>query len=128
MLHYLGGGSEKSASAYYGRKVTKAVKGSDSIILTFSDGVSIEISDNGQSCCESRYMTIEDDLEGLVGKTLRAIEVKDASGPYDEYGGFHEVAFLEIQTEDGMVGCSFHNEHNGYYGGFGLNVSEIAAS
>lgn len=128
MLHYLGGGSEKSASDYYGRKIASARVDSDAIILRFDDGVSIAITDKGQSCCESRYLTVEDDIKWLEGKTLRSIDVTGKDGPEDSRGDYHDIAFLEIKVEDGLVGCSFHNEHNGYYGGFGLNVEEVASS
>jgi len=127
MLHHLGGGSDKNASDYYGRKIVSALADGDAIVLRFADGVSIAITDEGQSCCESRYLTVEDDIKWLEGKTLRSIDVTGKSGP-DDKDDYHDIAFLEIKTEDGLVGCSFHNEHNGHYGGFGLNVKEVASS
>ena len=36
----------------------------------------------------------------------------------------HEVQFLEIKTSKGIFTMSTHNEHNGYYGGFAIVVSE----
>ncbi len=129
MLHYLGGGSSKSASDYYGRKIASASKSGDGITLTFDDGVSVFISDKGQSCCESRYMTVEDDITGLAGKTLRSIDVREANADGGNDDCRHEIAFLEFKTDDGVaVTCSFHNEHNGYYGGFGLDVSEVGTA
>lgn len=123
MLFELGGGSDHSASEYYGKKIKTAVFANDSMTLEFEDGVKIAITDQGQSCCEYRYMTCDNDLSTLVGKTLTKIEVKYSwiGGEYSD----HEVAFLEIQTNDNVVTFATHNEHNGYYGGFGLNISEI---
>lgn len=127
MLHILGGGTENSASKYYGRKITDASFEDNSLNLTFEDGVKINIFDDGQSCCESRYMTTSDDVKWLIGKTLKEIAVKTAPDePYD-YGS-HEVQFLEVMTNDGCITFANHNEHNGYYGGFGMNITEEKAA
>lgn len=123
MLHQLGGGSPKNASDYYGRKITNAVFKNDQLRLTFEDGVTVKIWDDAQSCCENRYMVVDDDLTTLVGKTLKTIEVKYVDEPV-EYGD-HEVAFLEIVTDQNVVSVATHNEHNGYYGGFGLSIDEV---
>jgi hypothetical protein len=122
MIHQLSGGSPKSASDYYGRKITAATFDNYDVRLTFEDGVTIHIWDNGQSCCESRYISSDDDISKLVGKTLKSIDVKD--GSIDDE---HEIAFLEFVTnEDGVVFvAASHNEHNGYYGGFGLSLDEV---
>lgn len=125
MLHALGGGSEKDPKDYYGRKITAAAKDGDDFRLTFDDGVTIEISDAGQSCCEHRYVVMDDDPSVLVGHRLVAIEVNRTEDAPSE--DTHEVAFLDVKSDGGMVSFSFHNEHNGYYGGFGLNVAEVSA-
>ena len=125
MLHSLGGGSAKTAADYYGRTITSAAFKNDAIYLTFSDGVTIRLKDDGQSCCESRYMTCEDNPESLVGGTLQEIRVKDGGEPpgADEV---HETAFLEIQTDKGFITACTHVEHNGYYGGFALDCNEVS--
>ena len=74
--------------------------------------------------CESRYMRTDDDLQSIVGKALVSIMSKDAPNEPDEYGD-HEVVFIEVRTNDGSIVISNHNEHNGYYGGFGLTITEI---
>jgi hypothetical protein len=131
LIHHLGGGSENSADKYYGRKIHRASfdAENDRVILSFEDGVIISIFDNGQSCCESRYMVCEDDLSTLNGKTLRAIEVvegPDAEMTDKDSDNYHEICFLEIKTNEGpIVTFSTHNEHNGYYGGFGLSIAEL---
>ncbi len=137
MLHYLGGGSKHSANEFYGRKIVAAelVSGAErgslggspneSLRLTFADGTKIAIWDDGQWCCESRYMRTDDDVQSLVGHELRRIEAKEAPniGTDDDYGEEHEVCFVEIGTDDGFITISNHNEHNGYYGGFGLTIT-----
>ena len=92
----------------------------DSITLHFSAG-KLTLSDCGQNCCETRYMSTDDDVRSLIGQRFVCWEVKDGdySGPADEYMQ-HDVQFLEIQTEGGFVTLVNHNEHNGYYGGFSI--------
>lgn len=126
MLHVLGGGSENSADKYYGREITKAEKIDDRLALTFADGVTIEVWDNGQSCCESRYMTTDDDIQSLVGHKLIKIETKDGPEIKAEYEE-HETVYVEVATDGGFITIVNHNEHNGYYGGFGLTITEKEA-
>lgn len=124
LLHDLGGGSENDPEKFYGRKIVAATVGGDRLRLEFEDGEKIAVWDDGQSCCESRYMTCDDDLGVLVGGTLRKIEVKELKVEQGEYGDEHEIAFLEIATDSGFITVATHNEHNGYYGGFGLTITK----
>ena len=124
MLHYLSGGSPKSASDYYGQKIVSASLDDDALKLGLDSGKTIKIWDNGQSCCESRYMRTDDQVASLVGHTLTRIEAKEAPNEPDEYGE-HEVVFVEVGTDQNFVTIASHNEHNGYYGGFGLSIDEV---
>jgi len=124
MLHSLGGGSAHSPNEYYGKEISDIKMDDKSLFIDFTNCVKIRIFDDGQSCCESRYMRTDDDMRSLIGKTLVSIETKDAPDIEDEYG-VHQVVFLEIRTNDGWITISNHNEHNGYYGGFGLSIEEI---
>ena len=123
MIHHLSGGSEHSASEFYGKKITAASLSDERLHLTLDDGQTIAIWDNGQSCCESRYMRTDDDLQSLVGHTLTRIEAKEGPTETGEYDDEHEICFVEIGTDDGFVTIANHNEHNGYYGGFGLTIT-----
>lgn len=127
MLHFLGGGSEHSASEYYGRKISEAFLDEEEnrLHIYFDDGVKIVVFDDGQSCCESRYMRTDDEVKSLVGGRLVKITIKDAPDQEDEYGDVHEIMFMEIQTDKNFITLSNHNEHNGYYGGFGMTIREI---
>jgi photosystem II stability/assembly factor-like uncharacterized protein len=124
ILHRLGGGSENSGDKYYGRKITTAELKNDELHMSFDDGVSIRVFDDGQSCCESRHMSTSDDVSWLVGKTLTGLSLKEAPDVPDEWGE-HEVQFLEVMTDQGCITFANHNEHNGYYGGFGMTIKEI---
>jgi len=124
MLHTLRGGSDKSAENYIGRKIRRAKFVADEFSIEFDDGVKIKITDEGQSCCENRYMTCDDKPSDLDGKILTAIRVKEVKDEDKDYE-CHEICFLEVQAEEVFVTFATHNEHNGYYGGFGLNIKEV---
>jgi hypothetical protein len=92
----------------------------DSITLKFDFG-KLTLRDNGQRCCENRYMSTDDDVRSLIGSRFVCYEVKDGpdESEDDEYE-VHDTQFLEIQTDSGFVTLVNHNEHNGYYGGFDI--------
>lgn len=123
MIHVLRGGSEHLPDEYTGQKIIAAEMNDERLRLKLGSGKTIEIWDNGQSCCESRYMTTDDDISSLVGHTLRRIEAKEGS---DNGGGcdVHETVFVEVGTDQGFITIVNHNEHNGYYGGFGPTITE----
>lgn len=124
MIHMLSGSSKHGASEYYGRTICGAEIVDNRLRLTLDGGKQIEIWDNGQSCCENRYMTSDDDLKSLVSHKITRIEAKDGphqSADYDE----HETCFVEVGADKGFVTITNHNEHNGYYGGFDLMITEV---
>lgn len=122
MLHYLSGGSENDSQKYVGREIVGAAIVNDRLAIDFADGSKIDVWDNGQSCCEHRYMTTDDDVATLVGGRLLHIASKD--GPDMDGSEEHETCFVEIATDKGFITVTNHNEHNGYYGGFGLTITE----
>lgn len=91
----------------------------DALHFEFSDGTKMRLSDEGQSCCETRYMRTDDNLTDYVGAKLLGAEIKEAPSIQYEYGA-HEVQFLEVLTDKGVFTMASHNEHNGYYGGFAI--------
>jgi hypothetical protein len=122
ILHALSGGSDHDPGEFAGLTIQNARMHNDKLYLTL--GTTVAIFDNGQSCCEHRYMTTDDDLQSLIGHELRRIESKPSGieQANDEYGGEHETVFIEVGTDVGFVTIVNHNEHNGYYGGFGLTI------
>ncbi len=69
-------------------------------------------------------MTSDDEISSLIGFNLTRIETK--AGADEEYNReVHEIMFLEVGTTEGFVTIVNHNKHNGYYGGFTLEVTEI---
>lgn len=80
------------------------------------------IYDNGQSCCERRYITCDDELDSYVGAKIVGLEAvcgPDVDAEYD----VHEQMFVKLETTSGTITLTTHNEHNGYYGGFDLVTS-----
>ena len=124
MLYALSGGSKKDPKDYYGKTIISAEIKDEQLRLRFSDGTGLRLWDDGQSCCEHRYMSTDDDVQTLVGGVLARIEAK--AGPYqeDEYE-VQEQIFVEVGTDKGFITLVNHNEHNGYYGGFGLSVDDL---
>lgn len=125
MIHLLSGGSKKSASDYYGRRIRHARLEEERLLIAFEDGVTIALTDEGQSCCEARYMRSDDDIASLIGGTLAAMTVKEGPDEVGEYGDTHETCFVEVQTDKGFITIASHNEHNGYYGGFAMSIDEV---
>jgi len=121
MLGMLGGNAD-SVTAFTGAvgKTISALRlgdDDDALHFEFDDGTKMKLSDEGQSCCELRYMRTDDNLADFVGAKLLGAELKEAPGIETE-GEYHEVQFLEVQTDRGVFTMASHNEHNGYYGGF----------
>lgn len=83
-------------------------------------GSHYKIYDNGQRCCEKRWMTCDDDLSMFQGCTISDIEILDykESDDEDECGDVEDIQFLRIMTNLGDFRICMHNNHNGYYGGF----------
>lgn len=94
----------------------------DALHFVFSDGSKLKLFDDGQSCCESRYMRTDDELSDYVGAKLLGAEIKEAPNIDAEYER-HEVEFLEVKTDKGVFTMASHNEHNGYYGGFSISAA-----
>lgn len=122
MLHRIFG-QNADLDKYYGATITSAKIEDNALYLELEGGRALKLWDDGQSCCENRYMSTDDDVQTLVGAKLTRVEIK--AGPSKEENfEIHEQAFLEVATDKGFITIVNHNEHNGYYGGFGLIVEE----
>lgn len=126
MLNQLAGNKESvdAFKAVLGKKISAVWldEGQNTLRFEFETGEKLNMWDDGQSCCETRYMRTDDNLSEFVGAILLGAELKDAPNQEDEYGD-HEVQFLDIKTDKGVFTMSNHNEHNGYYGGFSVCCS-----
>lgn len=100
-----------------GKAIASVKLEEDALHFVMDDGTKFRLYDDGQSCCENRYMRTDDDLATFAGAKLTGVEIKEAPSVSAEYEE-HEIEFLEIQTDRGVFTMASHNEHNGYYGGF----------
>jgi len=94
--------------------------------MHFTDGTGIVAYDDGRSCCEARYMTTDDDLSGFIGATFIGMDLREGPTADDEFGQPHETQFLLVNTSLGPFTLVTHNEHNGEYGGFYIQIRELA--
>lgn len=115
-------------SVCYGKTIATVELANDVLIFQFDDGAKLAISDDGQQCCEHRYLSADgDSFDYYVGATLLGLDLKKgpdaASGDDDDVDhGCHEIAFLDVLTSKGAFTLSAHNKHNGYYGGFDIRA------
>lgn len=130
MLQILGG-NESSYKAYHeslNKKIT-AIKldpelngGDGALVISFKDGTNLMLCDKARSCCESRWMSTDDDLTHYVGGTLKDIGIK--AGPEtDADGEPTESMFMHVKTTKGTFVVNTYNSHNGYYGGIYIEAS-----
>jgi len=136
MLGILGGNGEtvEAIKSSLNKTIENVFLDNDTLTLHFTDGTTLLISDEGQACCEDRYMTTDDNLSDFKGATLldlelKSVEVIDEGYNYHEIQfldvKYHEIQFLDVKTTKGVFTMVNHNEHNGFYGGFWV-VGRIA--
>lgn len=124
MLHMLSGAKQADMTKYYGKEIKNADINDERLLIEFEDGVKIKIWDDGQCCCESRYITCDDNVKDLIGGVLTNIEIKESDEKEEDYAT-HEWTFIEIFTDKCMISFTTHSEHNGYYGGFIFKMTEV---
>jgi hypothetical protein len=115
------GGNEKTVTSIkssLNKVIEKVELDGDDLVISFTDNTKLIIWDGGQSCCESRYMTTDDNLSDFNGATLLDFELKSVEYGDDDGWGEHDIQFLDVKTSEGVFTMVNHNEHNGYYGGF----------
>jgi hypothetical protein len=126
MIEQLAGYEEdiKVVKSSVGKTIDSVKIKDDTLVLKFTDRTGLVLWDNGQTCCESRYMVCDDNLVEFENATFLGVEVQDGES-LPNGGEDHEVQFLRIKTSLGDIVCSNHNEHNGYYGGFSISARAI---
>jgi len=127
-LHKMAG--NKESAELFSLKIGKVIESlkieNDELRITFeNDSEPIKLFDDGQSCCENRYMHTDDDLEYYVGAKLQGAEVADGPEEEDEWGETKESQFLKVETSKGVFTVVNYNEHNGYYGGFAVECAAV---
>lgn len=103
------------------------------LVLEFPTCLLLVNDENHDAGCDTtRYMTTdEEDIGYYIGALFFGLELKPVDPrnstnlAYDEDGnryGQHDISFLDVHTSRGVFSLACHNEHNGYYGGFDLQV------
>lgn len=119
LIGYLAGNQE-SVNIYknsIGKEINKVWIDEHSLHFQLSDGTKFLLSDEGQSCCETRYMSTDDDLSYYNNSILIDIELKNCTSEENDWDE-HEIQFVDVTTSKGTFTLANHNIHNGYYGGF----------
>ena len=84
----------------------KVIKGinlfNKGLFITFKDSV-LKIFDDGQSCCEYRYMHTEDDLKDYIGTTFKSLEKKEHKRSEIDTFDILDSQFLDINTSKGLL-------------------------
>jgi hypothetical protein len=121
MLHELCGDETtiNALKASIGKKIIAVKVDNNQLVIEFEEK-RLVIKDDGQCCCESRYMSCDDDFTPHIGAEIVDFELKDGPITEDEWGEMHEIQFFEVKTTRGAFQVVNHNEHNGYYGGFAV--------
>lgn len=123
LLNRLSGNTEsaKTVQENTGKVITALEITESELLFTFADDAKMKLFDDGQSCCEHRYMHTDDDIQDFVGATLQGAEVREGPmGEANEWEETKESEFLIISTSKGQFTVVNYNEHNGYYGGFSV--------
>lgn len=108
-----------------GKKIIDMRLDANTLKIDLAGGLTIELFDDGQDCCESRYMTCDgDELSYFTGAELRGFSLRSADVDVSSYD-VHEIEFLVVNTDRGEQVFANHNEHNGYYGGFAIKATLI---
>lgn len=126
MISRLGGNvdSVKVFNEFLNREIKDLQISEDALTFTFEDGSKMQLFDDGQSCCEHRYMNTDDDLTQFIGSKLTGAEVREGGHSEGEYNSI-DSEFLIVNTSKGSFTVVNYNDHNGYYGGFSIRARKV---
>lgn len=122
----IGGGTPDNF--FPGEKITRSFidegKGSGGALrLDLDCGITLCFYDDASYCCEHRYIETDDEVDSIEGESYRGFELKETTSGEGEWEECLDCAFLEIQTDKDHITIKNYNSHNGYYGGWDLEVS-----
>lgn len=125
MIEMLFGRGSDDFTAFKGRKITDAKLTTDDLTLSFEGTEEqLRVYDAGQSCCENRYITSDDDVKDLVGGNLVSIEEREGPEPEpavcDKCKGSKRLDFSDqpmLDPEGGEECWACHGTGNDYYSG-----------
>src|SRR5687767_5987939 len=115
MIGLLGGNREtvEAIQQSLNKEIKSLVLRDNRLTFEFTDDTRLNVYDDGQSCCEHRYMKTDDNLPDFIGAKLLDFELKDGGRTEEEdYGYVHEIQFLDVKTDKGIFQMANHNDHN----------------
>ncbi len=129
------GGERTLHAALVGREILTfhldkdANGGNGAIVFTMAEDYQIVLEDRGQSCCETRYLTTDDDLAYFNGARFVGIGTTDYRETHDsDRWEDHEQEFVIVVTSKGVFTICAHNRHNGYYRGINLRFRQVGCN
>lgn len=115
--------SHEAMTACLGRvvhSITGMNEGSEDVHIVFTDGSRFRMY-HAQDCCESvSILTVDGDVEDLVGETLLMCEMVHHNGPIADHKVEYEPdsqtwTFCKFATVKGYVTVRWWGHSNGYY-------------
>jgi hypothetical protein len=121
------GSNAKSVEAYSNalNKTIREVKlDGDVLSFDFTDDTHLYVQDEGQSCCEHRYLNDDGcDFPYYSGAVFLGIDLGENEDITSGDEESHQQQFINVRTDRGVFSLSAHVDHNGYYGGFSIECS-----
>lgn len=116
----------QSVGEIIGKTIKDAYVLNDSLFIETNESEEFEIFDDGQSCCERRYLKCDDEMSNIIGGKILSIEEKIGPSSSDDEGyTYYDQVFIEVKTDKGFINLNMHNEHNGFYGCFSLRIKKV---
>lgn len=88
---------------------TSADRYENKMVITFDNGDALAVYDDGQQCCERRYMVANEDMSFYPGAEFYDLDVRDAVISTLSDGDILELQFMIVSTSFGSftasVGC-----------------------
>lgn len=116
----------KNLDKFLGKTISSVSLTDNKVKFIFTDNTIMLLCDTDQQCCENRYFTTDDDLSEYSDSVLYNVIIKDCIYKNEYYpeedNSNRDVQFLEVITNHGSITFASHNEHNGYYSGFNIEV------
>lgn len=110
---------------FVGKKIKKIEVKENQVLIEFTNGALIAFESDEPDCCAHHYMSTDDIVDEHVDSKLIDAIIKPHKEVKDDGGDTHEMMFFEIVTTKGSIYCVSHNQHNGYYGGVGVNFKVL---
>lgn len=105
-------------------KLIRGISINDTMLtLRLNNDTELILTDQGQDCCERRYMHTDDNLTNFFDSILLNIRIVDGPSIENEDYGYNDSQFLIVDTSKGSFTVVNYNKHNGFYYGFDIQAT-----